>query len=271
MATSFEQKNFCSNNNAPYNERSISKIPTRNTSNVFCRENKGQTISDSLSKARNTASPTSFQTVKMTASSPKAGKKQSNTQRSPKTWKVQATEQTHYSYQAHKTTTPNSKLNSVDLVRDISPTSCTNQNPRSRNNTAHLRNVDLEERLYNNNIYKMNSRDTENFSQNSSKPYITTTDQYVVQSSNPTTISASQSGQRKHQLFHLNSETVKEIDSIADQVIDYPVMMCKIGNQKAGNTSNKTEVSNLLSTRTEELLRSNKKSRRSKRVTRDAG
>ena len=266
MATSFEQKNFSLNNNAPYNERSISKIPTRNTSNVFCRENKGQNISDSLSKARNTASPTSFQTVKMTASSPKVGKKPFNTQRSPKTWKVQATEQTHYPYQA-----PNSKLNSVNLVRDISPTTCTYQTPRSRNNTAHLRNVDLEERLYNNNIYKMNSRDTENFSQNSSKPYITTTDQYVVQSSNPTTISASQSGQRKHQLFHLNSETVKEIDSIADQVIDYPVMICKIGNQKAGNTSNKTEVSNLLSTRTEELLRSNKKSRRSKRVTRNAG
>ena len=117
----------------------------------------------------------------------------------------------------------------------------------------------------------MNSRDSDNFSRNSSQPNITTTDQYVLQSSDPTTISASQSGQRKHQLFHLNSETVKEIDSIADQVIDYPVMMSKIGNQKAGNTSNKTEVTNLLSSRTEELLKSNKKHRRPKRVTRNTG
>ena len=268
MATSFEQKNFSLNNNAPYNERSISKIPTRNTSNVFCRENKGQTISDSLSKARNTPSSTSFQPVKITASSPKVGKKPLNTQRSPKTWKVQATEQTHYSYQAPKTTAPKSKLNSVDLVSDIIPSTCTYQNPRSFDNTAPLRNVDLEERLYNNNVYKMNSGDSENFSRDSSKPYIATTDQYVVQSSNPTTISTSQRGQRKHQLFHLNSETVKEIDSIADQVIDYPAMMSKVGNQRAGNAS---EVCNLLSTRTEELLKSNKKPRRSKRVTRDAG
>ena len=271
MATSFEQKNFSLNNNAPYNERSISKIPTRNTSNVFCRENKGQNISNSLSKARNTASPTSFQTVKMTASSPKVGKKQLNTQRSPKTWKVQATEQTHYSYQVPKITAPNSKLNSVDLVSDISPSTCTYQNPRSFNNTAPLRNVGLDERLYNNNVYKMNSGDSETFSRNSSKPYIATTDQYVVQSSNPTTISASQKSPRKHRLFHLNSETVKEIDSIADQVIDYPAMISKVGNQRAGNASDKTEVCNLLSTRTDELLRSNKKPRRSKRVTRDAG